>query len=102
MDRGDRESVEQGTQGTPSVPVVETVVRTREVETGRATSQSVEHSTKGRGKVVALVVVPVLLVLLVVLGYWALAVFKVNSEADGSQKNSGWHVPHRDTWVEVG
>jgi hypothetical protein len=86
VDRTSKDSVEQGAQGAASVPVVETVVRTRDVEAGHATNHSAPRTKKGRAAVVAVVLGPVLLGVLIVLAYWAFAAFKSNSEAAGPDR----------------
>lgn len=62
-------------------PIVDTVVRTHEVEAGRATAHSVERTKMGRGKVVAIIVVPVVLAFGTIFGYWLFAMAKATSES---------------------
>jgi hypothetical protein len=71
-----------------TVPIVDTVVRTHEIEAGRATAHSVERTKTGRGRVVAIVVVPVLLALAIIFGYWLFAMAKANSESQALNHTS--------------
>lgn len=49
-------------------------------------SASVEHSTEGRGKLIAVLVLPLVLVVLAIAGFWAFSLGNADSENDRHAK----------------
>jgi hypothetical protein len=53
-----------------------------------AASHSVEHSRAGRGKITALYIVPGLLLLFLIIGYWAYSVSRANQQQEQNHNGS--------------
>lgn len=62
--------------------VVETVVRGNTTQSANGTTSNLEHSSEGRAKALAVIVLPMLVVAMIVAAFWGFAMGKVDSEND--------------------
>jgi hypothetical protein len=67
-------------EATPTF--VETVVRADVTQHAADATPRIERSKNGRGALIALFVVPILVVAVVIVAYWLFAVFRTNAEQE--------------------
>jgi hypothetical protein len=89
-DASENGSPEPRREGAP--PVVETVVRTGEPQADPRATHTMERSKKGRGTLIALLVVPPLLFLLVAGAYFLYALTSMNTQQEGPQRERGTNM----------
>lgn len=71
-------------QGPPTT--IETVVSAKPTQRDGTAPHSMEHSKKGRGTLIGILVIPGILLLLLITGYWAFNLLVVNSQQGSSQQ----------------
>lgn len=71
-------------QGPPQV--IETVVSAKPTQRDGTAPHTMEHSSKGRGTLVGILVIPGILLLMLITGYWAFNLLTVNSQQGSHQR----------------
>jgi hypothetical protein len=78
----ERRASESKHQGPPEV--VNTVISAKPTQPDGTAPHTMEHSTKGRGTLIGILVIPGILLLLLLTGYWLVNLFAMNSQQEST------------------